>query len=139
MPPGRSPALTDLAFCRRIYFLARGETHPTVCRRSTPIRTYSSSSRLETDLKREYYAEYRQVEDVHWWFVGRRKILLQVLDRYLGKSNADRRTILDVGCGTGTMLSYLAAYGNAQGIDVDEEAVGYCHERGLLDVRLGAA
>jgi SAM-dependent methyltransferase len=79
------------------------------------------------------------VEDVHWWFVGRRKILLQVLDRYLGKSNADRRTILDVGCGTGTMLSYLAAYGNAQGIDVDEEAIGYCHERGLLDVRLGAA
>src|SRR5260370_33810042 len=37
------------------------------------------------------------------------------------------------------MLSYLAAYGNAQGIDVDEEAGGSCHERGLLDVRLGAA
>jgi SAM-dependent methyltransferase len=79
------------------------------------------------------------VEDVHWWFVGRRRILLQILDRYLGKSGADQHQILDVGCGTGTMLSYLASYGKAQGIDVDEEAVGYCHERGLLDVRVGPA
>jgi SAM-dependent methyltransferase len=95
--------------------------------------------RSEADLKREYYAEYRKVEDVHWWFVGRRRILLQVLDRYIGRSNGDQRQILDVGCGTGTMLSHLAAYGKAQGIDIDEEAVGYCHERGLLDVRLGEA
>jgi SAM-dependent methyltransferase len=89
-------------------------------------------------VKREYYAEYRQVEDVHWWFVGRRRILLQVLDRYTGTGNAGRR-ILDVGCGTGTMLTHLARYGKAQGIDVDEEAIGYCRERGLADVRLGAA
>lgn len=95
--------------------------------------------RLETELKREYYAEYRQVEDIHWWFVGRRRILLQILDRYVGTKGSDRRQILDVGCGTGTMLTHLAPYGKAQGIDIDEEAVGYCHERGLLDVRLGAA
>jgi SAM-dependent methyltransferase len=91
------------------------------------------------DLKREYYGEYRKVEDVHWWFVGRRRILLQVLNRYLGKSAEGRRRILDVGCGTGTMLGYLASYGKAQGVDIDEEAVGYCHERGLLDVSLGEA
>jgi SAM-dependent methyltransferase len=37
------------------------------------------------------------------------------------------------------MLTYLAAYGDAQGIDVDEEAVGYCHDRGLLEVSQGEA
>jgi SAM-dependent methyltransferase len=79
------------------------------------------------------------VEDVHWWFVGRRRILLQVLDRYLGKGGADQRRILDVGCGTGTMLTYLASYGQVQGVDIDEEAVGYCRERGLVEVRLGSA
>jgi SAM-dependent methyltransferase len=91
------------------------------------------------DLKREYYAEYRQVEDVHWWFVGRRRILLQILDRYLGKTAGRERRILDVGCGTGTMLGYLASYGKAQGVDIDEEAIGYCRERGLVDVSLGEA
>ena len=62
------------------------------------------------------------MEDVHWWFVGRRRVLLQVLDRYLGKNGSHERRILDVGCGTGTMLTYLASYGQAQGVDIDEEA-----------------
>src|SRR5207237_9419755 len=97
------------------------------------------SRRHRTELKLEYFAEYSQVEDVHWWFFGRRRVLLQVLDRYLGKNGSHERRILDVGCGTGTMLTYLASYGQAQGVDIDEEAVGYCRERGLTDVRLGAA
>ena len=36
------------------------------------------------------------------------------------------------------MLTHLAAYGKVQGVDIDEEAIGYCRERGLTDVRLGA-
>jgi len=79
------------------------------------------------------------VEDVHWWFVGRRRILLQVLNRYLGPDGSHARRILDVGCGTGTMLTYLASYGKVEGVDIDEEAIGYCRERGLEDVRLGEA
>jgi SAM-dependent methyltransferase len=34
------------------------------------------------------------------------------------------------------MLGYLARYGEAQGIDADEGAVGFCHERGLDNVQL---
>jgi len=37
------------------------------------------------------------------------------------------------------MLSHLASFGKAEGVDIDAEAIGYCRERGLEDVRLGEA
>lgn len=79
------------------------------------------------------------MEDLHWWFVGRRRILLEVLNRYLAPNGSQTRRILDVGCGTGTMLTYLASFGKAEGVDIDEEAIGYCRDRGLQNVRLGEA
>ena len=37
------------------------------------------------------------------------------------------------------MLTHLARFGDAQGVDMDEEAVGYCHDRGLEHVTQSAA
>ncbi len=79
------------------------------------------------------------MEDVHWWFVGRRRILLSILDQYLGASATKGRQILDVGCGTGTMLTHLARFGDTRGVDMDLEAVGYCHDRGLQQVTQSGA
>jgi SAM-dependent methyltransferase len=79
------------------------------------------------------------VEDVHWWFVARRRIFLSLLDRYLKDGSVNTRRILDVGCGTGTMLTHLARYGTPEGIDVDADAIRYCHERGLTRVSQAGA
>ncbi len=79
------------------------------------------------------------MEDVHWWFVARRRILLTILDRYFGAGLAGNRRILDVGCGTGTMLTYLARFGAAEGVDIDSEAIEYCHARGLTQVSQSTA
>ena len=68
---------------------------------------------------------------MHWWFVARRHIFLSMLDRYMGADKPDGRRVLDVGCGTGTMLTYLARYGKPEGVDIDAEAIDYCHARGL--------
>lgn len=74
------------------------------------------------------------MEDVHWWFVARRRIFLSLLDSHLKNGATGTRRVLDIGCGTGTMLTHLARYGDAEGIDVDAEAIEYCHARGLTQV-----
>jgi SAM-dependent methyltransferase len=60
-------------------------------------------------------------------------VLLAVLERALpARAGLE---ILDVGCGTGTMLGHLARFGHAQGIDADAEAIRFCRERGVEAVR----
>ena len=65
--------------------------------------------------------------------------MLRLLDDHLPKSrNGSQLRLLDVGCGTGTMVASLSRYGCAYGVDVDHEAVGYCLER-RLDVVVQAS
>ena len=86
-------------------------------------------------MEQHYYAEYRAVEDRHWWFLGRRAILLGLLDRHVPVGDPAKR-VLDVGCGTGAMLQQLDRYGTVDGVDADEDAVRFCKGRGLDSVRL---
>ena len=84
------------------------------------------------------YDELAAVEDTHWWFVGRRRIVRDVLRRRLGRSTAGR-SIVDVGCGTGGMLDMLREFGTVNGLDASPIAVDYCEQRfeGSVEVRLG--
>lgn len=78
------------------------------------------------------YRDFYNLEEKHWWFVARRKIIFSVLDRYL--PDKKRLTILDVGCGTGSTLKELEKLGYAIGVDISEEAVKFCKLRGCKNV-----
>jgi SAM-dependent methyltransferase len=72
--------------------------------------------------------QHLELEERHWWFVGRRKIVLSVLDRHVSKGPLD---VLDAGCGGGATLRYLRErYGHARGLELSDEAVAYARERG---------
>jgi SAM-dependent methyltransferase len=46
---------------------------------------------------------------------------------------SDRGEVLDIGCGRGELLSMLQNHGTqARGVDIDEDMVARCRERGLL-------
>jgi SAM-dependent methyltransferase len=88
------------------------------------------------------------VEDEHWWFVGRRAIVfaqiedaLQFVVPPLGgmgvakgtlppKGGTTNRQILDIGCGTGATMDHLERYGQTQGIDLEELPLQFSKRRG---------
>ncbi|MCO6510293.1 MAG: class I SAM-dependent methyltransferase [Aridibacter famidurans] len=164
------------------------------------------STNLSKEMQAHTYAIMNDVEDTHWWFVGRRAILesfMREITQSLGIERKGLRTeeaesatgskglereertqgedlpnlqnykadesqivdsqervsqstvhrpqsyespspqpsvlgteamalrILDVGCGTGANLEMLAEFGNAEGVDVSDEALTFCKSKGL--------
>jgi SAM-dependent methyltransferase len=84
-------------------------------------------------MERDFYAEYYDVEDRHWWFIGRRQILLGILSDHL--CGRDGLRVLDFGCGTGTMAQHLGRFGTVEAVDADADAVAFCRRRGLERVQ----
>lgn len=70
---------------------------------------------------------YVDAERRHWWYRGRRRILLRILDRHL--KSAEHRRILDIGSGSGAMLALLRRFGDVRGIETDPDLVR--HARSL--------
>jgi SAM-dependent methyltransferase len=77
---------------------------------------------------REYRVMY-EIEEGYWWYRGLRALLLELIARYVPRDSGPR--ILDAGCGTGANLQILLKYGDAIGVDIAEEAIGFCRERGI--------
>jgi len=85
------------------------------------------------EMQQHTYAIMDDVEGSHWWFVGRRKILESFLEPIVAKlheKTANLR-ILDVGCGTGANIEMLSQYGEAEGVDVSDDALEFCKRKGL--------
>jgi len=98
----------------------------------------SISQPLPREMMEHTYPILYEVEQSHWWYIGRRRIIAGFVEEICRKVTDRRPRILDVGCGTGANLLMLSKYGDAEGVDVSEDALAFCRERGLDKVTLGA-
>ena len=87
-------------------------------------------------MDREYELKYYRIERKHAWSVGRRGLVVSMLQQ-LGVAEDAR--ILDVGCGGGLLVEELAARGftGAQGIDAAAAAVSAAQRQGIDAVSQG--
>jgi SAM-dependent methyltransferase len=115
------------------------------------------------------YARMFELEDRYWWFVGRRRLALRLLDHATGglRSVATRAdgaapstsfgasgeltsvatgvdgatpsTFLDLGCGTGVVLTELQKRRSSVGVDMSPLALEFCRRRGLTRLVRGDA
>ncbi|GMU62353.1 MAG: hypothetical protein AMXMBFR34_41160 [Myxococcaceae bacterium] len=66
------------------------------------------------------YEAFERLEDTHWWFEGRRRLLRDILRRQLLPRSG--RRILDVGSGTGGMFPLLSEFGQVEGAEASADA-----------------
>src|SRR4051812_13524637 len=81
-------------------------------------------------MEREMYGTVRRIEATHWWYVGRRRI---VLDWVCRLTPGGRPRILDLGCGTGFNLEHLPKLFpcDVVGADISGDALEFCRTRRL--------
>jgi len=68
------------------------------------------------------------MEQKHFWHIGRREIILDVLRRNI--PSLARSRMLEIGCGNGSVLAYLKQNGiNIEGGDIFLQALRFCQRR----------
>jgi len=86
-------------------------------------------------MDRDVYARMAELEDNHWWFKARRRIVSDIIARKIKPS--DNALILEAGCGTGGNLAMLTKFGEVSGFEPDAEARGWVAEKSKLDIKNG--
>jgi SAM-dependent methyltransferase len=74
------------------------------------------------------------VDEHHWWYRGRRRIIRAELDRI---PLAHGARVLDAGCGSGRTLEELSRYGEVHGVELSPEAAEVARARGAGEVVVG--
>lgn len=84
------------------------------------------------------YQRLHEREYIHWWNIGRRRVLEAALSRHFKSSSAEQK-VLDVGCGAGGNILFLKNFGQVTGLDISEEALRFSRKEPFANLVLGNA
>jgi SAM-dependent methyltransferase len=88
-------------------------------------------------MERVVFERMAELDQQHWWFVARRRILASVIRRVVRPHK--RARLLEVGCGTGHNLAMLGQFGSLDACELDAAARGMASDRlgrPVLEARL---
>ncbi len=85
-------------------------------------------------MEKNTYHLMRQIEDSHWWFVARRKIIETQVDSLDLPAQAQ---ILEIGCGTGGNIALLNRFGEVTCVESNESAAKMAEDRKIAPVHSG--
>lgn len=86
-------------------------------------------------MERHVYDRMAEIDRDHWWFVGRRRILTALIDRWRPRAGPLR--ILEVGCGTGSNIAMLQQFGTVDAVEPDDHARAFASQRTGLAIKGG--
>jgi SAM-dependent methyltransferase len=85
-------------------------------------------------MERVVFDRMAELDQDHWWFVARRRILDALIRRVIRPPQGAR--VLEVGCGTGHNLAMLSRYGKLQACELDKCARAVATKRLGRQVRI---
>lgn len=90
-------------------------------------------------MDRSAYDRYWQLEERHFWRVGRRRMLLELLERHLPAAGDGRaRRLLDVGGACTLITRELQRFGEVTMVEPDEPTAAFARDELGLDARVGS-
>jgi SAM-dependent methyltransferase len=81
-------------------------------------------------MEHEHQQRYYDLGRTYWWLAGKYRIIADVVRRRF-RSEARPPRVLDLGCGPGNLLDYLAPHGATYGSDFSADALRFCAGRGF--------
>ena len=78
-------------------------------------------------MERAVFDRMAELDEQHWWYVARRRILAQLIARKVAPPENAR--LLEIGCGTGHNLVMLGAFGRVDALEIDAEARAIASKR----------
>lgn len=78
--------------------------------------------------------EMSKFEKTYWWHIGKKKLVVDLMETYLGRDNL---TILEIGSGGGETSKELLKYGEVYANDISEYSEDLCREKGINNFIVG--